>query len=131
MYYFDIGSSIIKLYKDDEELEMIEEKSIAFKKGFLNEKICEETINNFINFISQVKEKYDLNIKNTEIFATGIWRNIAEKQLLTIKDKFNNLNLKFNVISHKEENDYLEKAMQGNYIIPSDLNLIHGVIKSK
>ena len=34
MYYFDIGSSTIKLYEYKNELILIEEKSIMFKKGF-------------------------------------------------------------------------------------------------
>lgn len=33
-YYFDIGSSTIKLYEYETTLELIEEKSIIFKKIF-------------------------------------------------------------------------------------------------
>ena len=115
-YYFDIGSSTIKLYEYETTLELIEEKSIIFKKDFSEEiGVSEENIMLFIDFIKEVKSKYNLSKDNTEIYATGIWRKIPEKQLLDIKEKFKNLNLEFNVISHDEENDYFEKAMMGNY----------------
>lgn len=114
-YYFDIGSSTIKLYEYNKELVQIEEKSIMFKKNFTEKGVNSENIEELLNFIKNVKLKYDLNYNNTEIYATGIWRKIPEKQLLEIEDKFSKLDLKFQVISHKQENDYFEKAMQGNY----------------
>lgn len=115
MYYFDIGSSTIKLYEYKKELVQIEEKSIMFKKNFTEKGVNSENIEELLNFIKNVKLKYDLNYNNTEIYATGIWRKIPENQLLEIEDKFSKLDFKFQVISHKQENDYFEKAMQGNY----------------
>ena len=44
MYYFDIGSSTIKLYEYKKELSLIEEKSIMFKRGFSEDGIQEENI---------------------------------------------------------------------------------------
>lgn len=115
-YYFDIGSSTIKLYCFIEELKLVEEKSIIFKKNFSEEKgIQIEQIEKLMNFIEEVQQKYRLSNKNTEIYATGIWRKIPEKQLLDVKSKFNELHLNFEVISHEQENDYFEKAMMGNY----------------
>ena len=81
MYYFDIGSSTIKLYEYKKELSLIEEKSIMFKRGFSEDGIQEENIEKMMAFIKEVKEKYNLNKNNTEIYATGIWRKIPNEQL--------------------------------------------------
>ena len=115
MYYFDIGSSTIKLYEYKKELSLIEEKSIMFKRGFSEDGIQEENIEKMMAFIKEVKEKYNLNKNNTEIYATGIWRKIPTSQLKKVKEKFNKLTLEFNIISHDKENYYFEKAMQGTY----------------
>lgn len=114
-YYFDIGSSTIKMYEYSGELEMIEEKSIMFKKDFKEGRISSNNIEEFLNFIDCLKEKYKLIYNNTEIYATGIWRNINKKQLQQMQNEFEERNLKFNVISHEQENEYLQKAMSGNY----------------
>ena len=115
MYYFDIGSSTIKLYEYKKELSLIEEKSIMFKRGFSEDGIQEENIEKMMAFIKEVKEKYNLDKNNTEIYATGIWRKIPNEQLANIEARFNELDLEFNVISHDKENYYFEKAMQGTY----------------
>lgn len=115
MYYFDIGSSTIKLYEYKKELSLIEEKSIMFKRGFSEDGIQEENIEKMMAFIKEVKEKYNLDKNNTEIYATGIWRKIPNEQLANIETRFNELDLEFNVISHDKENYYFEKAMQGTY----------------
>lgn len=85
------------------------------KKGFTDEGISYEHIKEFINFIMLVKNKYNLNKENTEIYATGIWRKIPKEQLEKLKQEFKNLDLIFNVISHEQENNYFEKAMYGDY----------------
>ena len=75
----------------------------------------EENIEKMMAFIKEVKEKYNLDKNNTEIYATGIWRKIPNEQLANIEARFNELDLEFNVISHDKENYYFEKAMQGTY----------------
>ena len=115
MYYFDIGSSTVKLYEYRTEFKLIEEKSIMFKKEFSEDGIIKENIHKLLKFIKDVKEKYNLTEKNAKIFATGIWRKIPNTQLEDVKIKFKELNLNFNVISHEKENFYFEKAMEGNY----------------
>lgn len=114
-YYFDIGSSTIKLYKYEEELEQIEEKSILFKTGFSESGVTLDNIKKLLEFVKLLKERYKLNKENAEIYATGIWRKIPRQQLELLINEFKNLGLEFNVISHDQENDYFEKAMQGNY----------------
>ena len=115
MYYFDIGSSTVKLYEYRTEFKLIEEKSIMFKKEFSEDGIIKENIDKLLKFIKDVKGKYNLTEKNAKIFATGIWRKIPNTQLEDVKIKFKELNLNFNVISHEKENFYFEKAMEGNY----------------
>lgn len=115
MYYFDIGSSTVKLYENKTELRMIEEKSIMFKKGFSEKGILKENIDKLLEFIKKVEEKYNLSDKNTKIFATGVWRKIPNIQLEDVRMSFKQINLDFNVITHEKENYYFEKAMQGNY----------------
>ena len=115
MYYFDIGSSTVKLYEYRTEFKLIEEKSIMFKKEFSEDGIIKENIDKLLKFIKDVKEKYNLTEKNAKIFATGIWRKIPNTQLEDVKIKFKELNLNYNVISHEKENFYFEKAMEGNY----------------
>ena len=58
MYYFDIGSSTVKLYEYKTELKLIEEKSIMFKKGFSEEGIIKENIDKLLEFIKKVEEKW-------------------------------------------------------------------------
>lgn len=114
-YYFDIGSSTIKLYKYITKLEQIKEKSIMFKKNYTEIGVNNDHIKEMMDFIEFVKKEYNLNKKNTKIYATGIWRNIPDKQLKQIENKFKELRLIFNVISHEQENNYFEKAMYGDY----------------
>ena len=114
-FYMDIGSSTIKLYKYNTELKQIREKSILFKKNYTEEGINKEHLQELIGFIQLIQEEYSLNNENTEIYATGIWRKIPDKQLQEVKNKFQEQNLFFNVITHEQENDYFEKAMHGDY----------------
>ena len=116
-YYFDIGSSTIKMYQyKGKKLEQIEEKSILFK-NFFNEidGISTNNYNNLVRYCKELKEKYKLAKINTSIYATGIWRKIPSMQLENLKADFKAMDLDFQVISHDEENYYFQKAMQGIY----------------
>ena len=72
MYYFDIGSSTVKLYEYRTEFKLIEEKSIMFKKEFSEDGIIKENIDKLLKFIKDVKEKYNLTEKNAKIFASTL-----------------------------------------------------------
>lgn len=116
-FYFDIGSSTIKMYQyEKKKLDQIEEKSILFK-NFFNEidGISTNNYNNLVKYCKELKEKYELNEKNTSIYATGIWRKLPSVQLTNLVADFRAMNLDFHVISHEEENFYFQKAMQGIY----------------
>ena len=116
-YYIDLGSSTIKIYSYENKLKLLEENSIYFKNDFDAEKgISESNINELCKYFEEIKNRYDLTFYNTNIYVTGIFRNLIRerKQELVrlFKDKYD---LYFNVISHGIENYYLAKAMQNNY----------------
>lgn len=116
-YYIDLGSSTVKVYEFDEELKLLEEHSIYFKNGFDAEKgISKDNLDELCAYFEILKDKYEMKYYNTNIFVTGIFRNlIYEKKQELVKlfnDKFD---LHFNIISHGIENYYLAKAMENDY----------------
>lgn len=117
-YFIDLGSSTIKMYQyEDRKLNLIDEHSIYFKNGFDSEKgINPDNHNELLTYFNDLKMRYDLKYNNTNIFVTGIFRNLsyARKQdlLIEFNDKFD---LHFNIISHGIENYYMGKAMENNY----------------
>lgn len=117
-YFIDIGSSTIKVYSfHNKELVLLEEKSIYMKNGFSNEKgISQENKKELLDYFNLLKEKYNFNINNTNIYATGIFRKMhSEIKAEFIKNFKSKINLNFSIISHDEENKYLELAMKHNY----------------
>lgn len=116
-YYIDLGSSTVKVYEFDGELKLLEEHSIYFKNGFDAEKgISKDNLDELCDYFESLKDKYEMKYYNTNIFVTGIFRNlIYEKKQELVKlfnDKFD---LHFNIISHGIENYYLAKAMENDY----------------
>lgn len=116
-YYIDLGSSTVKVYEFDGELKLLEEHSIYFKNGFDAEKgISKDNLDELCAYFDSLKDKYEMKYYNTNIFVTGIFRNlIYEKKQELVKlfnDKFD---LHFNIISHGIENYYLAKAMENDY----------------
>lgn len=116
-YYIDLGSSTVKVYEFDGELKLLEEHSIYFKNGFDAEKgISKDNLDELCKYFEILKDKYEMKYYNTNIFVTGIFRNlIYEKKQELVKlfnDKFD---LHFNIISHGIENYYLAKAMENDY----------------
>lgn len=117
-YYIDIGSSTLKVNVFDEKtLKLVEEKSIYFKNGFDKEKgISAKNLKALMQYFGELVSKYGLSFCNTKIFATGIFREIPQKQKMKLLKDFNNkFDLHFNIISHGIENYYLGKAMEADY----------------
>lgn len=116
-YYIDLGSSTTKVHVYDGKLSLIEEHSIYFKNGFDKDKgISEENVNSLYDYFKELKNKYNLSYDNTNIYATGIFRNIPYTQRKELIREFNKrFDLHLNVISHGIENYYLGKAMEGDY----------------
>lgn len=116
-YYIDLGSSTIKVYCYDKELKLMEEHSIYFKNDFDAEKgISESNLKELCDYFEGLKTKYDLKYYNTNIFVTGIFRNLVQERKQDLVKLFNDkFDLHFNIISHGIENYYLAKAMENNY----------------
>lgn len=116
-YYIDLGSSTIKTYEYEENLKLLEEHSIYFKNNFDREKgISSENLEELCHYFEMLKEKYSLKYENTNIFVTGIFRNLVSEKKMELVKLFNEkFDLHFNIISHGIENYYLGKAMQNDY----------------
>ena len=116
-YYIDLGSSTIKVYCYERKLKLLEEHSIYFKNDFDAEKgISEKNLKELCNYFKKLKEKYDLKYDNTNIYVTGIFRNLIQKRKRELVKLFNDkFDLHFNIISHGIENYYLAKALQNDY----------------
>ena len=116
-YYIDLGSSTIKVYCFESELNLIEEHSIYFKNDFDADKgISESNLKELCNYFDELKSKYDLKYYNTHIFVTGIFRNLIQERKQDLIKLFNDkFDLHFNIISHGIENYYLAKAMENDY----------------
>lgn len=116
-YYIDLGSSTIKVYCYEGELKLIEEHSIYFKNDFDPEKgISEGNLKELCEYFEELKEKYDLKYYNTNIFVTGIFRNLIPERKQDLVKLFNDrFDLHFHIISHGIENYYLAKAMENDY----------------
>ena len=116
-YYIDLGSSTIKVYCFEKELKLMEEHSIYFKNGFdAEEGISEVNLKELCDYFAEIKSKYDLKYYNTNIFVTGIFRNLTQERKQELVKLFNDkFDLHFNIISHGIENYYLAKAMENDY----------------
>lgn len=116
-YYIDLGSSTIKVYNYQDKLQLVEEHSIYFKNNFDAEKgISKDNLNELCEYFENLKKKYDLKYENTNIFVTGIFRNLVQERKDELVRLFNDkFDLHFNIISHGIENYYLGKAMSNDY----------------
>lgn len=109
----DIGSGNIKGYliNEDEEIKNIFLRSIMFKKNFSKENgISEEDRNELIKAIKEIK---DAN-PNVPIYtyATSVFRMLSAENLHNLqKEMQEKLAIQFNVISQKEEEEYIAKAV--------------------
>ena len=116
-YYIDLGSLTIKVYCYENKLILLEEYSIMFKNEFDAKKgISNNNLDDLCNYFEKIKNKYDLKYYNTNIYVTGIFRNLIPERkndlIKLFKEKFN---LNFNIISHDLENYYIAKAIQNDY----------------
>ena len=116
-YYIDLGSSTIKVYSYEQNLNLLEERSIYFKNDFSKENgISENNKKELFSYFQELKDKYNFNYYNTNIYVTGIFRELTHERKKELVKEFNDkLDLHFNIISHGIENYYLGKAMENSY----------------
>ncbi len=116
-YYIDLGSSTIKVYEYIKELKLLEEHSIYFKNGFTEDSgISSENKKELYDYFNELVNKYKMKYENTNIFVTGIFRNLSNELKQELVKEFNKrFDLHFNIISHGIENYYLGCAMDNDY----------------
>ena len=116
-YYIDLGSSTIKIHSYSNTLQLLEEHSIYFKNDFDPiTGISKENLEELYNYFEEIKSKYNLKYENTNLFVTGIFRELCEEKKIELIRTFNDkFDLHFNIISHGIENYYLGKASEHNY----------------
>ena len=113
-YLIDIGSSTVKVYKYDsnEGLQLVIARTFDLKKDFNNNRISQENKTAFIGFFVDLCNLYGLTKANTKLFATGIFRELADPDDF-VSEFYLSTGLYFNIISHDLEAFYLEKAWLG------------------
>ncbi|MCL2339157.1 MAG: hypothetical protein FWC51_04375 [Proteobacteria bacterium] len=117
-FYIDIGSSTIKTYSHSgAALDLIDEKSILFKDGFVADVgVAADKIAALCTHFHDLAALFGLNFDNTRTYATGIWREIPDVQLIRIRERFHDdTTIPFNVISHSDEARYLKQAADLDY----------------
>ena len=117
-YYIDLGSNVIKIYSaenDDtgeERIKLLEKHEFSFQENFEEDKgISERNYRNLMLYLKEMIAKYGLNMDNSKVYATGVWRKIPQEQFETLKADFNDKGLKFNVVSKEEETVYFEREI--------------------
>lgn len=116
-YCIDIGSSTIKVYKNEEEkFNLLEKQSIHFKEYFSEEEgISRKNYRELMIYIKQMVQKYELSNENCNIYATGIWRKISNEQFEMLRADFSEIGLIFNVILQEAETMYFENGIREIY----------------
>lgn len=112
----DIGSSTVKVYKwKKKSLSLLFVKSIPFKKDFNSKTgISKSSILALHKLMQEIKrDNENLPIK---IYATAIFRKFEKPALNKFKQDFHKqTKIRFNIISQRQENKYLEMALVGKY----------------
>lgn len=109
-FLIDIGSSTIKVYsRIGKIVSLIEQKTLNFKDNFNESELSQKSKLDLLDFFSYLIKTYSMTNRNTKIYATGIFRDIKDKEKF-IAEFFNSTGLLFNIISHDLEAFYLEKA---------------------
>ena len=110
-FLIDIGSSTVKVYAySNNILDSVEQKTFRFKENFSKENgLSKENKRNLIEYFQKLIDKYNLNNKNTKIFATGIFRELIDIPH-HVQEFFEYTGLYFNIITHDLEAFYLKQA---------------------
>ncbi len=125
-YLIDVGSSTVKIYTHDGvRVKLIKAKTFDFKDEF-DSAIGLSSLNkeNMYSFFNETIEELSLTRSNTKLFATGIFRELTNKQAF-IEEFYTMTRLFFNIVSHELEAFYLEKAWIGNCDYKNKLVIIN------
>lgn len=115
-YLIDMGSSTIKIYgKNEGNVSLLETKTFDFKDGFKpSYGLSDVNKGKLYAFFEELFKRFSFNRYNTKLYATGIFREIVNKQSF-IEEFYFRTRLLFNIISHDLEAFYLGKAWIGKY----------------
>jgi nucleoside 2-deoxyribosyltransferase len=125
-YLIDVGSSTIKVYeRKDNRVSLVEAKTFAFKVGFESTTgLSKASKTSLYAFFEELSMRFSLTHSNTKLYATGIFREINDKQIF-VEEFYIHTRLLFNIISHSLEAFYLEKAWIGKYTGTGNLLVIN------
>lgn len=115
-YLIDIGSSTIKVYERTEgEVRLLMAKTFDFKDGFEPARgLSDSNKEKVYTFFAELSARFSLSRCNTKLYATGIFREILDKQVF-VEEFYARTRLLFNIVSHDLEAFYLEKAWLGKF----------------
>ena len=125
-YLIDIGSSTIKVYQqENNQVTQVVARTFDFKDDFDSLRgLSEDNTSKLFSFFDELINRFSLSRSNTKLYATGIFRDILNKQAF-IEDFYVQTRLFFNIISHDLEAFYLEKAWIGKWSGDSTLLVIN------
>ena len=125
-YLIDVGSLTIKVYeRRNNTVSLIIAKTFAFKEGFEPSiGLSESSKTSLYTFFEELSARFSLTRSNTRLYATGIFRNIVNKQIF-VEEFYIRTGLYFNIISHNLEAFYLEKAWVGKFTGMGNLLIIN------
>ena len=125
-YLIDMGSSTIKVYeRKNNRVSLVEAKTFDFKDGF--EPSCGLSDTNkekMYAFFEELCTRFSFTRFNTKLYATGIFREIINKQVF-VEEFYARTRLLFNIVPHDLEAFYLEKAWIGKYTSKGNLLVIN------
>lgn len=112
----DIGSSSVKIYLlDKDKIESLHVKSLPLKKEFAPEEgLSRMNKEQLVAFIKQVKDQHpDTPL---HLYATALFRKMSfQAQEKIKKECIEQFDTSLTILSHDEENGYLELAVTGKY----------------
>ena len=112
----DVGSSTVKVYLfTDEKVHLVSAATLGLKEGFDAKKgVAKLKLEELYHFVEDLKKKYPSCA--IELYGTALFRRLAPNaQEQFIRDFYEKTKAKFFILSHEQENFYLEKALLGRY----------------
>jgi hypothetical protein len=122
----DIGSSTVKVYKfEDGKSEIVIQKSFNFKDNYSQRMgLHFNDEEGLVRFLERVNANY-FNY-SIEAYATGIFRQLSAAQLGELQlESRKRAKIEIKILTHEEENYYLEKAFLGRARTPKTLLLLN------
>jgi len=122
----DIGSSTVKVYKyEGQKLELVLSKSFHFKEHYTPERgLHFNDEEGLIRLLERVNANY-FNYQ-IEAVATGVFRKLSQEQLQGLQSESRKrAKIEIKIISHEDENRFLEKALVGRAKIEKPILLLN------